>query len=129
MCGWIPTIKDTKFFDFCVTFIDDQLLSKWPHLKRWFTNIQSFDQIERNMFLEPKESITSLVRKVDHLRNLCLFDRNVIDLKVRRLFTGKQNTYKLYKYIYIIYTYIYLIKLVLFRSTLTIYIASNNVSL
>ncbi|XP_003696975.1 histidine--tRNA ligase, cytoplasmic isoform X1 [Apis florea] len=82
VCGWIPTIKDTKFFDFCVTFIDDQLLSKWPHLKRWFTNIQSFDQIERNMFLEPKESITSLVRKVDHLRNLCLFDRNVIDLKI-----------------------------------------------
>lgn len=81
VCGWIPTIKDTKFFDFCVTFIDDQLLSKWPHLKRWFTNVQSFDQIERNTFLEPKGSITSLVKKVDRLRNLCLFDKNVIDLK------------------------------------------------
>lgn len=128
VCGWIPTIKDTKFFDFCVAFIDDQLLSKWPHLKRWFTNVQSFDQIERNTFLEPKGSITSLVRKVDRLRNLCLFDKNVIDLKVRRLFTGKQNTYKLYKiciYIYYIYMYMYLIKSVLLFDTY----ASNNVSL
>lgn len=95
MCGWVPTTKDTIFFDFCVTFVNDRLF-KWPHLKRWFANIQNFDRIERHMFPDPEGSITPLMRKVDHISNLCLFDRNIIDRKVRWLFAGKQNRYKLY---------------------------------
>ncbi|OAD56476.1 Histidine--tRNA ligase, cytoplasmic [Eufriesea mexicana] len=61
--GWTPTTKDTIFFDFCVIFIHDRL-SKWPHLKRWFANVQSFDEIERNAFPEPKGPVTSLMEKV-----------------------------------------------------------------
>lgn len=95
VCGWVPTTKDTIFFDFCVTFVSDQLF-KWPHLKRWFANIQNFDRTERHMFPDPEGSITPLMRKVDHISNLRLSDRNIIDRKVRWLFAGKQNRYKLY---------------------------------
>ncbi|XP_068970546.1 histidine--tRNA ligase, cytoplasmic isoform X1 [Bombus flavifrons] len=81
VCGWVPTTKDTIFFDFCVTFVNDRLF-KWPHLKRWFANIQNFDRIERNTFPDPEGSITPLMRKVDHISNLRLSDRNIIDRKI-----------------------------------------------
>ncbi|CAK9825673.1 Histidine--tRNA ligase, cytoplasmic [Anthophora retusa] len=81
VCGWVPTTKDALLFDFCVTFVDNQL-SKWPHLQRWFANVLSFDEVERNAFPEPKEPVNSLVKKVDKICNLCLSDRNAIDQKI-----------------------------------------------
>ncbi|KOC59365.1 Histidine--tRNA ligase, cytoplasmic [Habropoda laboriosa] len=86
VCGWLPTAKDAVFFDFCATtLVHDHhhhpLLSKWPHLKRWFANVRSFDVAERNMFPEPKGPVVnSLVEKVDRICNLC--DRNAIDRKI-----------------------------------------------
>ncbi|XP_043527160.1 histidine--tRNA ligase, cytoplasmic isoform X1 [Frieseomelitta varia] len=81
VCGWIPTTKDAIFFDFCVIFVNDRL-SKWPHIKRWFSNIQSFDQIERKAFPELEQAVTPLMKKVDRMCNFCLSDRNLIDQKI-----------------------------------------------
>lgn len=91
VCGWIPTTKDAIFFDFCVTFVNFDRFSKWPHLKRWFSNIQSFDQIERKAFPQLEQAVTPLMKKVDRMCNFCLSDRDLIDQKVRWLFAGKQN--------------------------------------
>ncbi|XP_076620202.1 histidine--tRNA ligase isoform X1 [Colletes latitarsis] len=81
VCGWVPTTKDAVLFDFCVTLRDR--LSKWPHLKRWFINIQSFDRAERIAFSDPEGQVTSsLSRKVDHIHNLCPVDSSTIDEKI-----------------------------------------------
>ncbi|KOX69801.1 Histidine--tRNA ligase, cytoplasmic [Melipona quadrifasciata] len=82
VCGWIPTAKDAIFFDFCVTFVNDGRLSKWPHLKRWFSNIQSFDRIERKAFPKLEQTVTPLTKKVDRVCNFCFSDRNLIDRKI-----------------------------------------------
>ncbi|XP_054000374.1 histidine--tRNA ligase, cytoplasmic isoform X1 [Hylaeus anthracinus] len=81
VCGWVPTTKDAVLFDFCVNLSEQ--LSKWSHLKRWFTNIQSFDRAERIAFPDPEgQVVSSLMKKVDRINNLCLFDRNIIDEKI-----------------------------------------------
>ncbi|XP_053974611.1 histidine--tRNA ligase, cytoplasmic isoform X1 [Hylaeus volcanicus] len=81
VCGWVPTTKDAVLFDFCVNLSEQ--LSKWSHLKRWFTNIQSFDRAERIAFPDPEgQVVSSLMKKVDRISNLCLFDRNIIDEKI-----------------------------------------------
>ncbi|XP_026668452.1 histidine--tRNA ligase, cytoplasmic isoform X1 [Ceratina calcarata] len=82
VCGWTPTTKDAVLFNFCTTFVVDDQLSKWTYLKRWFVNVQSFDQVERDKFPEPKGPVSSLARNVDSLINVCPFDRNTIDQKI-----------------------------------------------
>lgn len=80
-------------FDFCVTF--ERRLSEWPHLKRWFTNIQSFDRAERIAFPDPEGPVTSLMKKVDLISDLCPFDRNTIDEKVRQSIACEWRRYEL----------------------------------
>ncbi|XP_033342044.1 histidine--tRNA ligase isoform X1 [Megalopta genalis] len=80
VCGWVPTTKDALLYDFCATF--DERLSKWLHLKRWFTNIRSFDQAERVAFSQPKGPITPLMRKVDRINACSSFERHSIDQKI-----------------------------------------------
>ncbi|XP_031839850.1 histidine--tRNA ligase isoform X1 [Nomia melanderi] len=74
VCGWVPTAKDNTLYNFCTTF--DGEVSKWSHLKRWFTNIQSFSQAERNAFSQPKGSPTPLAEKIDRIIALCSVQRH-----------------------------------------------------
>ncbi|XP_076237758.1 histidine--tRNA ligase isoform X2 [Calliopsis andreniformis] len=82
VCGWVPTVKDRLLYDFCVKTADR--LSKWPHLKRWFLHIQSYNVNERIAFPNPQgQRVTPLMRKVDYITNdVGCFNLNMMDVKI-----------------------------------------------
>ncbi|XP_015125532.1 histidine--tRNA ligase, cytoplasmic isoform X1 [Diachasma alloeum] len=78
--GWAPSYYDKKLYDICVDSLNGEIDS-FPHLKRWFINVKSYEPSERDIFVKGCLK-TKLEGIVDSLSSSSCGDTGSIDKKI-----------------------------------------------
>ena len=82
--GWLPTLIDKDLFEVCSLYLNGETRAL-PHLKRWYSNIESYTPAERSRFLETNSAHTSssIAQKIKNLTNFPGVANLNLDDKVR----------------------------------------------
>ncbi|XP_063986424.1 histidine--tRNA ligase, cytoplasmic isoform X1 [Diachasmimorpha longicaudata] len=78
--GWVPSYYDKKLYDICIELLNGEIES-YPHLKRWFINVKSYEPSERDKFVKGCCK-TKLEGIVDSLSSGKCGDTESIDKKI-----------------------------------------------